>query len=110
MNDEFPCTHQPGEQAMSTKLDRRAVLAATAALPAIALPATAAEPDPIFAVLSAHREAEAAVMQLSEAAAPWDEVGNLRWMPRLIGSTTRVCSARPPRPPLMVCVQLCSTP
>ena len=44
MNDEFPCTHQPGEQAMSADINRRTILAATAALPATALPAIAAEP------------------------------------------------------------------
>jgi hypothetical protein len=43
------------ENASTTSLSRRRLIAGAAALPATALPATAAEPDPIFAVIEAHR-------------------------------------------------------
>lgn len=44
---------------MTTTSTRRAVLAGAAALPALSLPAIA-EPDPIFAAIERHRNAEAA--------------------------------------------------
>jgi hypothetical protein len=40
---------------MSTELNRRAILAGAAVLPAAALPAVDGEPDPIFAAIEAHR-------------------------------------------------------
>jgi hypothetical protein len=44
---------------MTTRLNRRAVLAGAAAVPAISISglATGAEPDPIFAAIEAHRSA-----------------------------------------------------
>ena len=46
---------------MTTITSRRAILAGAAALPALAIPAlavsTAAQPDPIFALIELHREA-----------------------------------------------------
>jgi hypothetical protein len=44
---------------MSTQLNRRAVLAGAAALPAVSVPAlvAGADPDPIFAAIEAHRAA-----------------------------------------------------
>ena len=44
---------------MTATSTRRAVLAGAAALPALSLPATAAETDPIFAAIESHRTAEA---------------------------------------------------
>jgi hypothetical protein len=51
---------------MST-LTRRSLVASTAALPALALPAAAAEPDPIFAAIEWHREAAIRQMRASRA-------------------------------------------
>lgn len=42
---------------MSSTTTRRAILAGAAAVPALAVPAIAAEPDPIFAALEAHKAA-----------------------------------------------------
>jgi hypothetical protein len=41
---------------MSTTIDRRAILAGAAALPAISIPAVAVEPDPIFAAIGCLQE------------------------------------------------------
>jgi hypothetical protein len=48
---------------MSAKSTRRAVLAGAAAIPALALPATAAQPDPIFAAIEKHRAAHIVAME-----------------------------------------------
>jgi hypothetical protein len=45
---------------MSTDLNRRAILAGAASLPAASIPAIAAEPDPIFAAIEAHARAHIA--------------------------------------------------
>jgi hypothetical protein len=42
---------------MSTTIDRRAILAGAASLPAISIPAIAGEPDPIFDAIEACRKA-----------------------------------------------------
>jgi poly(3-hydroxybutyrate) depolymerase len=60
---------------MST-MNRRAILAGTAALPTIAI-ATAAQcvlaPDPVFAVIEAHKAAQAAFVAAIDAAGPHDD-------------------------------------
>jgi hypothetical protein len=44
---------------MTNKQTRRAIMAGAAALPALAAPAFAFEPDPIFAIIDAHKRARA---------------------------------------------------
>jgi hypothetical protein len=59
---------------MST-INRRAILAGTAILPAIAIPAAAQcvlAPDPVFAKIEAHKMARAAWLAAMEAADPED--------------------------------------
>jgi hypothetical protein len=77
------CIHTPGkDEAMSkSTLTRRALVASTAAVPAAAalgLPAlAAAEPDPIFTAIEAHRrrcdEYWTTHLADEEAEVPWDE-------------------------------------
>jgi hypothetical protein len=45
---------------MQSHINRRAILAGAAALPTATIPALAAEPDPIFALIAAHARAHAA--------------------------------------------------
>ena len=60
---------------MST-MNRRAILAGTAALPAIVIPAAAQcvlAPDPVFAAIEAHKAAQAAFVAAIDAAGPHDD-------------------------------------
>jgi hypothetical protein len=65
--------NQLGEELMSTDLNRRALLAGAASLPAIvAAPAVAAEPDPIFALIAEHKRAYAVRAIALETIDDWD--------------------------------------
>jgi len=52
---------------MTTTQTRRAILAGAAAIPALSLPAIAAERDPIFAAIERHRKAEAAYREFGRS-------------------------------------------
>jgi hypothetical protein len=67
-SESAPPGIQPLEVVM-TMTSRRAVLAGAAAMPALSLPAIAAEPDPIFAAIECSREAEAAFVEFLKTAA-----------------------------------------
>ncbi len=55
----FGCVwiHTSNQETDMPNLNRRALVAGAAALPAIAIPAMATEADPIFAAIQAHRDA-----------------------------------------------------
>jgi hypothetical protein len=54
-------------QIMSTSLNRRALVARAAVLPAIAIPVLAGNTDPIFAVIERRREVAAAALRATAA-------------------------------------------
>jgi hypothetical protein len=57
-------------------MNRRALVAGAAVLPAIAIPAAAQcvlAPDPVFAVIEAHKAAQAAFVAAVDAAGPHDD-------------------------------------
>jgi hypothetical protein len=47
---------------MSNSMNRRAILAGAATLPAVSIPALGAEPDPAFAAIEAYKTADAAFL------------------------------------------------
>jgi hypothetical protein len=64
-------------------MNRRAVLAGAATLPALTLPAIAAEPDPIFAAIEKHQKLNAAHVAACDAIVPFSHASQGKLTPAI---------------------------
>ena len=78
---------------ITSKLDRRSVLAGAAAMPALSLLAIAADPDPIFALIERHKVVEAAYVAACHAEDMLDEGKDDEW-DELVAETRRATIAQ----------------